>query len=121
MSKPVQLTMRHLRARGDICAVVEKWNAFAGEHGKRIDLFGIIDILVLDPEKGFIGIEACGQDFQAHIRKMMDERPQDCINWLSTPGGHLELWGWRKIKMKRGGKGKIWAPRFKVFTLEEFK
>lgn len=118
---PVQRTMRYLRERGNICAVVEKWNQYVGPHGIRQDLFGIIDILVLDPERGFIGIQACGQSYAAHLRKMTEECTEECINWLSTPGGCLELWGWRKIKLKRGGKAMRWAPRIKKFTLEEFQ
>jgi len=121
MSKPVQLTMRHLRVQGNICAVVEKFNTFAGKFGIRQDLFGIIDILVLDPERGFIGIQACGQDFQAHLRKMTEDKTQECIDWLQTPSGCLELWGWRKIKLKRGGKAMRWKPRIKVFKLEDFE
>jgi len=120
---PVQRTMNYLRQQeGCICTVVEKWNQYirAG-HGGRQDLFGIIDILVLDPERGFIGIQACGTDYAKHLRKLTEERTQECIDWLSTPGGCLEVWGWRKVKLHRGGIAKRWSPRIRVFKLEEFR
>ena len=118
---PVQRTMRALRERGNICAVVEKWNPYGGPHGIRVDLFGIIDILVLDPERGFIGIQACGQDFAAHLRKMTIDNAQECIDWLKTPGGYIELWGWRKLKIKRGGKARVWRPRIQEITMKDFR
>jgi len=118
---PVQRTMRYLREQGNICAVVEKWNAYVGEHGIRQDLFGIVDILVLDPERGFVGIQACGQSFAAHRTKLREENSQACIDWLSTPGGHLEIWGWRRIKVKRGGKAVRWSPRIERIVIEDFE
>lgn len=116
---PVQRTMRALREQGARCQVVEKWNSFAGQYGKRIDLFGIIDIIALDPD-GLIGIQACGSDFSAHIKKMAEEHAQECIDWLSTPKLRLQLWGWRKVKLQRGSKAERWSPRIKEFKLEEF-
>ena len=32
----------------------------------------------------------------------------------------LELWGWRKVKVKRGGKAEIWQPRVREYTLADF-
>jgi len=113
----VQRTLRELRNQGRVCAIVEKWNAFAGPHGIRQDLFGIIDVLALDPERGVVGVQVCGQDWGSHIAKLTEERAQETYDWLSTPGTALELHGWRKIKKKRGGKLKIWRPRVAVFVL----
>ena len=111
-------TMRALRSQGTLCAVVEKFNPHAGPHGIRQDLFGIIDVLALNPERGFIGIQCCTTTFAAHFRKMTEEKTQECIDWLQTPGGHIELWAWRKIKVKRGGKAMRWEPRIQVITLD---
>jgi len=113
----VQRTMRELKNQGRVCAIVEKWNAFAGPHGIRQDLFGIIDVLALDPERGVVGVQVCGQDWGSHITKLIEERAQETYDWLSTPGTALELHGWRKIKKKRGGKLKIWRPRVAIFSL----
>ncbi len=114
----VQRTMRELKNQGRVCAIVEKFNAFVGPHGIRQDLFGIIDVLALDPERGVVGVQVCGQDWQPHITKMTEERHQETYDWLSTPGTVLELHGWRKVKKKRNGKQMVWRPRVAVFTLE---
>ena len=116
---PTQRTMRHLRLQGCICAVVEKWNAYAGPFGIRQDLFGIADILCLDPERGFVGIQACSQSSASHLRKMKEERTQECIDWLTTPGGVLEVWCWRKVKVIKGGKAMRWSPKITAITLDE--
>ena len=118
---PTQRTLRALRTLGRVCAIVEKWNPHIGPHGIRQDLFGIIDVLALDPERGVVGIQSCGQAFAAHWTKMTEERAQETHDWLSTPGCSLELWGWRKVKVKRGGKAMIWEPRVKPVTLEDIR
>jgi hypothetical protein len=73
---PTQRTLRALRAQGRICAVAEKWNAYMprpdGGCGVRQDLFGWIDIVSLDPERGIIGIQSTGQTFAEHERKLLD-------------------------------------------------
>jgi hypothetical protein len=115
---PTQRTLRALRDRGMVCAIVEKFNSYAGPHGLRQDLFGIIDVLALDPERGVIGVQSCGQDFSGHRTKIIEERHQETLDWLSTPGTALELWGWRKTKVKRGGVAMRWTPRVAHFIIE---
>jgi hypothetical protein len=119
---PTQRTLRALREQGRIAAVVEKWNQYAGEHGKREDLFGIIDVLALDPVRGVIGVQACaGSGFSAHLKKLTIEKSIETINWLSTPGTKLEIWAWRKTKLTRGGKAMRWSARILEITLEMVK
>ena len=118
---PTQRTLRALRERGLVCAIVEKWNRFAGPHGIRQDLFGIIDILALDPQRGVVGVQSTGQDFAGHFRKLTEERPQECLDWLSTPGTALELWAWRKVKAQRGGRQLLWQPRILILTRADFQ
>lgn len=110
-TSPTQRTIRELKNQGMKCAIVEKWNAFVGPHGIRQDLFGIIDVIALDPVRGVVGIQSCGQAFSSHYKKLTEERAEETIDWLTTPGTALEIWGWRKIKVKRGGKATRWAPR----------
>ena len=117
---PTQRTIRALRQKGLVCGIVEKFNPHVGPHGIRQDLFGIIDIIALDPQRGVIGVQSTGSAFSAHDIKLREDKAQECIDWLSTPGTVLELWGWRKIKAKRGGKAMIWAPRLKVYSIEDF-
>lgn len=116
---PTQRTIRELKNQGRRCGIVERFNARVGPHGIRQDLFGIIDIIALDPERGVIGIQSCGNSFAAHFRKITEEHAQETKDWLETPGAKLELWAWRKVKRVRGGKAMVWEPRMEEITLED--
>lgn len=120
---PTQRTLGALRQRGMPCWIVERFNQYAGPHGLRIDLFGIIDVLALDksPTGGVIGVQSCGQDYAAHYRKLTVEKAQETADWLETPGTKLELWGWRKVKLNRGGVAMRWAPRVRHITLDDLE
>ena len=119
----VQRTLRALRDQGRVCAIVERYNQYAGPFGRREDLFGIIDIIALDPKHGVVGIQACGADFAAHVRKIIEEKHQETYDWLSTPGTSLELWGWtkKKVRLQDGkfGKAMRWTPRVRSITKED--
>jgi len=101
-----------------VAAIVEKFDAYAGPHGLRRDLFGIIDVLALDPQTGIIGVQSCGNSYSEHVRKILEDRAQETVEWLSTPGTSFELWSWRKILRNRGGKQRIWSPRVASITLD---
>lgn len=116
---PTQRTLRALKEQGRRCWIVEKWNAYAGEHGKRIDMFNIIDIIALDPIEGVIGIQACGTDFKSHWDKLTVEHAQESIDWLKTPGTKLFIYSWRKLKLQRGGKALRWSPKVKEIILSD--
>lgn len=109
-------TLRYIREQGWDADKVEQFNYYAGKFGQRKDLFGIIDIIALgDP--GIIGIQSCGQAFSEHDRKIL-ESPMS-LRWLEK-NGVLMLIGWRKIKLKRGGKAMRWAPRIKTYNVSDF-
>ena len=108
--------MAALKAKWCLVAVVEKWIPRARI---RKDLFGIIDIIALEPGRGIVGVQSTGTDFANHNTKLTVEMAENSIAWLEA-GGHLELWGWRKVKMKRGGARMIYEPRVKVYTLADF-
>lgn len=117
---PTQRTIRELKNNGLRCAVVEKWNPHVGPYGIRQDLFGIIDVLALDPQRGVVGVQCCaGSGFRGHWRKLTEEHAQETLDWLLTPGTVLQLWAWRKVKMKRGGKAMIWRPRIAEVTVDQ--
>lgn len=119
---PTQRTIRELRNQGRRCAIVEKFNTHVGPHGVRQDLFGIIDVLALDPERGVVGVQCCaGSSYAAHVEKLLVEHAQETHDWLSTPGTGLELWGWRKVKLKRGGKAERWQPRVREIKLADLE
>lgn len=115
---PTQRTLRHLKHEGLLSAIVEKFNPYAGKHGQRCDMFGIIDIVSLCPERGIIGIQSCGVSFSQHWQKLTDEKAEITREWLKC-GGKLYIYSWRKVKKKRGGKLMIWQPRIKEITLED--
>lgn len=120
-TSPTQRTIRELKNLGRRCGIVERFISQARPFGQRKDLFGIIDVISLDPQRGVVGVQSCGQAFSAHFKKITEERAEDAIEWLQTPGTQLELWAWRKVVLKRGGKAMRWRPRVHVFTLEDFK
>ena len=110
-------TLTYIRSQGWDCDKVEQFNPYAGKFGIRKDLFGIIDIIALT-EKGIMGIQSCGQAFAAHDRKILDS-PMG-LKWIEK-GGALMLIGWRKIKLRRGGKAMRWSPRIKHYSLEDWR
>ena len=113
---PVQRTMQLLRNEGQICWVVERFISQAGPHGKRIDLFNIIDIIALTADST-IGVQACGSDFAEHVRKLTVEKADETFTWLTGPR-ELHLIGWRKVQMFRGSRALRWRPRIGHFTLD---
>jgi hypothetical protein len=99
--------------------MVERFNPHVGAFGIRQDLFGIIDILALDPVRGVVGIQSTtGSGFPDHYKKLTVDKLQATMDWLQTPGTKLELWAWRKLLAKRGGKAKIWSPRIVEITID---
>jgi len=102
---PMQRTLQIIKSKKLKYCIVEVWNQWAR---RRIDLFNIIDILVLDG--GFLGIQVCGTDYASHKKKIMVDEKENTMAWLNS-GGRLEVWGWRQLKIKRGGKAKKWTPR----------
>jgi hypothetical protein len=119
-TSPTQRTIRELKNMGRRCGIVERFNAHVGPHGIRQDLFGIIDVIALDPESGVVGIQCCaGSGFSAHMKKLCEENAQATKDWLDTPGTGLEIWAWRKVKKVRGGKAMIWQPRIETISLDD--
>lgn len=134
--RPTERTLRELRKNGFRCAIVERWNQYGGplispkcpicgqgpkHRGVRNDLFEIIDVVALS-SAGIVGIQCCsGSGYQAHIRKMTIEKAGESVDWLKTPGCTLELWAWRRVKVKRGGKAEHWKPRIRIITIEDVK
>lgn len=91
---PTQLTLRDLRRRGYLAAVVEHWNPFARI---RQDLFGIIDVIGVR-ENETIGVQSTTFGNRlARVKKMAES---DNIGILRDAGWILEVQGWRKVKNK---------------------
>ncbi len=115
---PTQRTLKAMRDKGRVCGIVERFNIHIGPHGIRQDLFHFIDIIAMDVKaKELVAIQSCGQAFAEHHKKILEtaEAPM----WLHCYG-KIELWGWRKLKKKRGGKAMVWVPQVRDFTMEDF-
>jgi len=113
---PTQRTLKALRAQGRICGIVERFLQYAGKFGARKDLFGFLDIIAIDPIQGIVGIQSCGSAFSEHVKKMTEERNEEMFEWLKW--AKVELWGWRKVKLRRGSVAIRWKPRIADFWLE---
>lgn len=108
---PMERTLAVIKKHGLKWWKVEYWQQWAK---RRIDLFNIIDLLVLD--NGIVGVQVCGSDFAAHRDKLLKDEAENTRAWLENDG-RIELWGWRKLKKVRGKKATHWKPRIADIVL----
>jgi len=113
-TSPTQRTLAWCKKQGRTSGIVEKWNSFIKI---RQDLFGFIDIICIDPEKGIIAVQSTGSAHSDHIKKLTEERADIVKEWIKH--APLELVSWRKVKKVRGGKAMVWKPRIVDFTLSD--
>ena len=112
---PTQRTLKYLRDEGWEPDIVER--SLPGKTFRiRRDYFNCIDIIAVRHGET-IGVQSCGQAFAAHDRKILAE--PKALLWLCG-NNRLMLIGWRKLKAKRGGKLKLWKPRIKEYTKQDF-
>lgn len=106
---PTQRALAHCKANGWTAQVVEKWNSFAHV---RVDLFGVIDLVVLDGQGGGpLGVQVTsGSNVAARIAKAQAEPRLQ--RWLASPA-RFQVWGYAKQGAR--GKRKVWTLR--VVTL----
>ena len=98
-------TLKFLRDRGDKAQVVEKWQQ---QSFRRIDLFGIIDIVSMGNK--IRGVQSTSYGCRKeHIDKILGEGLDAAQRWIAA-GGELYLFSWKKEKRKRGGKAFRYAP-----------
>ena len=107
---PTQRSLKHVRDLGWEAQVVEKWQVIpkhpAG--GVRIDLFGVIDILCLVPNRGGVtGIQTTSGSNSAARRAKIEAEPR-MIRWCRA-GNSLEIHAWAKRGAR--GKRKLWTCR----------
>ena len=115
MSKNTERSLKYMRDRGYKCWMVERFIAWPKPHGQRVDLFNIIDILAINGTST-IGVQSCGSDYAAHKTKILE--CEYTLPWLESVDRELWLIGWRKLKLKRGGKAVRWTPRIGRFKIE---
>ena len=116
---PTQRTLAALRDRGLIAEIVERRSPPRPgmPFGQTHDFLGCVDIIAIAPDVT-LAVQSCGQDFAAHRRKMLEDCAHEVREWLRCPARRLELWGWRKVKAKRGGKLMVWRPRVEEITVD---
>jgi len=120
MRSATERTLKHLKQHGYKTAIVEKYNAYAGEFGVRQDLLGIIDILAFEKGRLLWGVQSTtGSQYADHYRKITEEKCLNTALWLSIPSNRLLLYAWRKVKVKRGGKQTVWKPRITEITMRD--
>jgi hypothetical protein len=114
MTSPTQRSIKMLKDEGWEVAIVEKWNTFARI---RQDLFGFADLLAMRPGDKPQLIQVTTTGIASRIEKIMNE-PRALTALLS--GFEIYGHGWRKIKVKRGGKAMKWEPRIIQVTKDDF-
>jgi hypothetical protein len=111
---PTARTLAKLRKDGWTAGVVERFNPHVGEHGIRQDFLGCIDIIAVR-EGETLGVQACSVGDQTNRMKKLEASP-GAAAWLTGGVRRLEVWGWGKRKLKRGGKAIRWQATVRDVT-----
>lgn len=106
-STATQRTLELLRNWNWYYWKVEVFNSFSG---RRNDLFGIIDYLVIT-DHSTIGVQSCGTAFSDHVKKLCIDEIENTTKWLRSDSRCIILIGWRKILKRRGLKQMVYKPR----------
>jgi hypothetical protein len=102
---PTQRSLKLLRDEGWTAEIVERWNSHARV---RHDLFGCIDILAIRDGETLAVQTTSGSGVAARIKKIADSAH---IGAIRKAGWSFHVHGWRKVKLKPGGKATRWQPR----------
>ena len=87
--------------------IVENSKSCPTGAGVRSDLFGWCDILACKPGIGFLGVQTTSSGHQAErVQKIIAN--DNARVWIQS-GGHIRVHGWRKKKLKPGGKAMRWV------------
>lgn len=119
---PTKRTLQRCRKLGWIPDVTERW---LPRTRRRKDLFGFIDVLAINLQgtaSDLIGIQCtAGSCVSARVKKITTDPDVKgkAIAWLEA-GGRIEVWGWRKLKVKRGGKAVRWEPVIRCIDYFDF-
>ena len=106
--RPTQRSLEYFRKEGFTCEIVER---FVFNHRK--DFLSCIDIMIMkEGHKKIIGIQCFSTAWTEHQRKILEEFPEGARFWLSLKYADFWFMGWRKLKVKRGGKAFRYVPRF---------
>lgn len=92
MSSPTQRTLKHLRDKGYVAEVVERWNPHARV---RHDLFNIIDVLAVSESEVLAVQTTSASNIRARVRKIEDS---DILPLLLRLEWRVIVHGWKKNK-----------------------
>lgn len=125
MSKYTEKSLAYVRKAGYRAQTVERWQSRfwkpeeekKGPPGRRIDLFGIIDIVGL---KGcIIGVQSGPiSTRREHLRTLMETQAEASNAWLRARG-RLVLISWRRTLMKNGGTAFRYTPEIDEVVIGE--
>ncbi len=103
---PTSRALADCRKRGWRAAVVERW---IPQTRRRLDVFGFIDLVVLDGQPGILGLQVTSSDHISHrIEKIRTECADDARAWLAA-GNRVAVWGY--AKRGKAGARKLWTLR----------
>lgn len=112
---PTSRTLARCRKLGWLAGVVERRlpapppkpgeKANPWRSGRTVDLFGCVDVVAIDGDGRVVWIQATSGQNVASRRDKIDAIPD--VETIAAAGS-LEVWGWRKLKVKRGGVAVRW-------------
>lgn len=103
-TSPTQRSLRLLRERGYLVAVVERWNQYAMI---RQDLWGFGDLLAVKDNEVLIVQTTSGANVAARLDKIATNDAAQM--WRSGANRRVVVHGWRKVGGV--GKRKLWECR----------
>ena len=112
--KPTERTLKYLRDDGWTADMIERWipNPKHPAGGFRKDYLGFGDILAFKGPDVLI-VQSCGSSYSEHLKSLIASH--EALQWSEYH--NLWLIGWRKVKLKRGGKAMRWKPRIAEFEI----
>ena len=116
MTSPTQRSLKELRGAGWRVIGVEYWNNWAK---CRQDLYGFADLLATrDGDKPKLIQVTTSSNMAARRTKILNnEHAPHCLRGGFT----IEVHGWGRYKVKRGGKATVWRCRIEEITLAHFE
>lgn len=120
-TSPTQRTLAECKRRGWIAGVVERHIPFPKPQGTKIDLFGVIDLVVIVPpvdgnglaEPGSIlAIQATGGSGGTHAARRTKILAEPRAKAWIEAGGRLELWSWSQRVAQRKDGSKAARPKW---------
>lgn len=110
--------IKEAKRRGWHAGIVERHISFGGRFAKdgrkqtKIDLFGCVDIVMLDQLTGVLGVQATSSSSNAAERRakiddmIREHQTGAVVQWIWA-GNRLEVWHFPEHKLKRGGVRKV--------------